>query len=105
MKALILAALLVAAPTFAQVPGEDEIAYITSNKGEIIYVPESHTVIMQPKGFNTAPFSYPDNMAGVYKNRWPLLDAICKHLENQFSTGETVPYPPAVCYEDNRVKR
>ena len=98
MKNLALVLLVLASSSMAQVPDsitevERAAAYIVYNDGMIRYIPNSHEVVIQPKGWNTAPFSW-ENMLGIKENRWPFLDYLCKP---QLSTGGPVPARPSIC--------
>lgn len=107
MKYLALVALVVSGYTVAQVPewpDEREAAYVAYNDGAIRYIPKDYEVVIQPKGWNTAPFAYPKNLLGVRDNRWPLLDHFCKSYP-QFSTGGHVEDTPAACEQPNYVIR
>ncbi len=109
MKYLALAALVVSGYTAAQVPNsiyeaERRASYIMHNDGVIRYIPKDYEVVVQPKGFNTAPFAYPKNLLGTLNNRWPLLDTLCKRFP-QLSTGGPVQETPAACEQPNYVIR
>ena len=97
-NALVFAIMLVAAPLSAQVPNwpNDGVArYIVHADGYILYVPDTHEVVVQPKGANTAPFSW-DNYLGIKDNKWPLLEAICSTFP-RYSAGGPVEDTPEVC--------
>ena len=89
----------------AQVPDWPEYArYVVYDSGDIVYVPATHEVIIQPKGeWNTAPFAYPGNIFGVEQNRWPFLDALCKYFEQPVVGPTPTPGPQPVCQEPNYV--
>ncbi len=78
---------------------EMEASYVVYKDGLVRYVPDTHEVVIQPKGgWNTAPFTW-DNMLGTAGNKWPLFDAICAHA------GETESNPHKSCAEPRYVVR
>lgn len=93
-----------AASAHAQVPDWPERAlYVAYDSGDIVYVPTTHQVVIQPKGWNTAPFVWLTNPLGVADNRWPFLDAICDYIEQPVaSPGPDLPHQP-VCDFPNYV--
>lgn len=93
-----------ASATHAQVPAWPEYAsYVVYVSGDVVYVPDTHEVVIQPKnGWNTAPFTW-KNLYGIHNNRWPFLDAICDYIEQPVvGPGPAVEQQP-VCDEPNYV--
>ncbi len=111
MKYLLVLLLSLSPLALGQVPdtiwdSQLGASYVVYNDGLVRYVPDTHEVVIQPKGgWNTAPFTWTENPLGVYGNTWPFFDALCVHLGDRVGAGETVPYPPKACNEPRYVVR
>jgi len=94
----------VAGVAHAQVPAWPEYAsYVVYISGDVVYVPSTHEVVIQPKGgWNTAPATW-KNMLGISNNRWPLLDGLCEYYARPVVGPTVVPQKPALCNAANYV--
>ena len=64
------------------------------NDGSTLYTPEGWEIVLQPKGFNTAPFTW-EYMPGMHKGDWPFLKYFCG--DKNVAVVQPAPDKPAVC--------
>ena len=105
IKSTMCALVLFAGAAHAQVPAWPEYAsYVVYVSGDVVYVPDTHEVVIQPKGgWNTGPFKWKGNPMGIVNNRWVLLDALCESLEQPVVGPTPALGPQPVCQEPNYV--